>query len=83
MKSTSRKLTVSKAWSDSCRTCFPLARLKGFWLTNCGFHVGDQVTVTSPEPQTLIMRVTKSAEELRQEKLAAIIDKLENHNSPL
>jgi hypothetical protein len=83
MKKNSRTLTLSEAWSDSCRTSFPLVRLKGFWLNDFGFHVGDKVTVTSPEPHTLIIRVTKSAEEFRQEKLAAIEEQFKNHKSPV
>jgi hypothetical protein len=74
---------LSKVWSENYQRCFPIARLKGLWLTEFGFHVGDQVTVTSPEPHTLIMRVTKSAEEFRQEKLAPANEESKNHQSPL
>lgn len=50
------------------RVRYPSVRLRGMWVSDYGFGVGDQVTITNPEEGVLIMRVTKTCEEVEEER---------------
>ena len=68
MKSSERKLTLCRA--DLCRNNipYPYVLLKGVWLRDWGFNPGDQIIITSPENQMLVIKVSKVAEEVNLER---------------
>lgn len=42
--------------------------IKGKWLREFGFEIGDQVTITNPEPCSMLIVVTKTAAVMQLER---------------
>jgi hypothetical protein len=46
----------------------PYILIKGVFFKEYGFNIGDQVTITNPKPGALLMKVTKTAAQMDQER---------------
>jgi hypothetical protein len=64
MSKLSKKVTLSRGWTPGSKNGFPVARLKGAWLSVCGFNPGDQVIISNPAPGTLVMKTYKRVNEI-------------------
>lgn len=59
---TKRKLKVYEAPGEKCNV--PRINLQGSWLSNCGFQVGDHITVTCQDNRIIVEPATDSTSEL-------------------
>lgn len=57
---------------------YPSLRLRGKYLRDFGFSIGDQVTVTNPAPGKMIVEVTRTNDEINEEleRKQAMIERL-------
>lgn len=62
-----RKLMLCRA-SRKLIEGVPYVMLQGKWLKMYGFTPGDQVIVTNPTPNSLLMTVYKTSEEINEER---------------
>jgi hypothetical protein len=62
-----RKLMLCRA-SRKLIENVPYVMLQGKWLKMYGFTPGDQVIITNPSPNSLLMTVHKSCKEMNKER---------------
>jgi hypothetical protein len=60
-----RKLMLCSAHSKLTEGV-PYVMLKGRWLKLYGFTPGDQVIITNPSPNSLLMTVYKTSEQMNE-----------------
>lgn len=79
MENKPRKLTLCSFYNNTGYAIYqcPIVQLRGKWLQAFGFQIGDQITISNPEPGAMSITVTKTAkvralERKRKEKEAEL-----------
>jgi hypothetical protein len=75
MKRKSRMLTLCASYDRNSKP-YPKVLLKGIWFRDWGFNPGDQITVTSPESCTLVIKRSKTAAEMNRNRLIKATNRL-------